>query len=507
MRKIIMCFILISQCQLFLANSTTDAEVILQDLYRQFGDTRIELPSIELVQSKDFVAAYFPGSNKIQIEEKAMEICQTFGDDKNAAIAFIIGHELAHAFQDHLHEDENTSFLAYDKVSTKCAHHILKKKEHEADIFGAFGAYVAGYKIHRVFPEILNKIYEQYELTDEQLVNYPSKALRNQTAEKVKNQVDSLILLFDAGTKLSLLGQHELSAQCYEKISKTYKGSEVNNNAGVNYLLEAINSLSYTIDPFIFPIEISGSDRLQKAKKTGDSKDLNAEEMSHRIKLIEKGQMLFKAVLNQDAFNPAAVNNYAISLAMMENYHEALGFLETKRNNIDFEDFPALLMTEALVQNLLGARAAAPMETLHKLSSSEDERINTLAKTNLALATGQQATGELDAPEACSYETLAFLDLSNMKNYASESSKVNNSLSYKSLNLKNKSKSQILFFNTTHGEAYLVSDQSNSLINASAANIYFQEGKISTCVTESGVKLIQLSQSKHISYLVSNVSQ
>ncbi len=492
--------------QFLLANSSSEAETILKNLYKQFGDTRIELPHIEIVNSEDFVAAYYPGSNKIQIEEKAMQICASFGSDKEAAIAFIIGHELAHAFQDHLHDDENTSFIAYDKVATKCSKHILQKKEHEADIFGAFGAYVAGYKIHRVFPAILNKIYDGYSLTDTKLVNYPPKEVRNQSAEKVKKQVDSLIVLFDAGTKLSLLGEYDLSAQCYENIIDSYKGSEVVNNAGVNYLLEAIHTPEYNIDPFVFPIEINTNTRLQKAKKTGDSKDLNPEEMSKRIELIEKGQALFKQVLAQDQNNPSTVNNYAISLALLENYHEALGFLQTKRLNIDFEDFPSLLLTEALIQNLLGAKASSPMQTLKNLMDSNDDRIKDLAAMNLAIAKGEQDVSTSLNPTICSFETLDFNDLSSMKHYAGKQSNINSSLRFQSLDLKNEAKSNVLFFDNHQAEHFLITDHSSADIGATIGSVYNQNAPIKSCKTTDGVSIIQIMEAKQITYLVSNMA-
>ena len=72
------------------------AQKILNDLYRAAGQYDHEIPTLEMAEGNQRVAAYFPSKNTISIDEKALEICASMGIESKNALAFLIGHELAH---------------------------------------------------------------------------------------------------------------------------------------------------------------------------------------------------------------------------------------------------------------------------------------------------------------------------------------------------------------------------------------------------------------------------
>ncbi len=483
------------------SNTNDDVANIVKQLYIKLGDTRIEMPTVEVVDSETFVAAYYPGSNRIKIEQKAIEVCQSFGEYSNDALAFILGHELTHAFQKHLDHDHNTSFLAYDKIGDQKDKHLLKAKEREADVTGAFGAFAAGYKIHKVFPGILDRLYSAYDLTDSQLSNYPALSIRNQSAVEVQKEVDNLIAVFDAGTELSIMGEFALSNQCFEMVHSKYNSIELINNMGVNYLLQAINLTTQNLDPYVYPIEISTDERLKKAKKTGDSKDLNAEEMSLRLDCIEKAQSLFSKAIELNPLNSSTVNNFAISFALNRQYHEALGLLASKRSNIDFEDFPQLLLTEAIIQLHLKAETPNPVKKLKSLSESGDNRIENLALINLNIHQGTNK--ELSTSNiVCEYPIFETFELLNIKPSKVESQLKNEDIQIEKWTLKNDLKSVITQITINDQSVFIVKNNGEIPGSNPANQLYTANGVIQKCMTDKGIPLASTEDGKKVYYLI-----
>ena len=89
---------------------------LFDQLYAVNGITRIKKPALSMSGENVKVAAYYPSKNAIVLDEKAWQICRSMGRDSLAALAFIFGHELAHAFQTEIRDGRvKTNFLAYDK--------------------------------------------------------------------------------------------------------------------------------------------------------------------------------------------------------------------------------------------------------------------------------------------------------------------------------------------------------------------------------------------------------
>ncbi|MEO1264042.1 MAG: hypothetical protein AAFZ15_34875, partial [Bacteroidota bacterium] len=236
------------------------AQQILDDLYEVSGQFVQEKPSLLLSDENKRVASYSPSKNLITIDKKALEICESMGNEKANALAFLIGHELTHAFQKEVRmHGETTHFLAYD-------HHYdnMVRTEKVADIQGVFTGYLANYGMQKAIPVVLEKIYGAYGLMGKQLPNYPTFEERMASAREVIRLVDELIDLFETNAYLLALGEYKEASYILEYIIEYYQGHEIQNNLGVCYLYSAKEFIDNEIDQFAFPVRLDGSSNLQK---------------------------------------------------------------------------------------------------------------------------------------------------------------------------------------------------------------------------------------------------
>ncbi|MFT5647622.1 MAG: hypothetical protein ACI976_002314, partial [Aureispira sp.] len=86
---------------------------IYQQLKKAIGDQRTTLPKLLILNREKRVAAYREMDNSIIIEKKAYDICQSMGVQAESALAFLIGHELTHFYQqtDWKRNSRTTHFL------------------------------------------------------------------------------------------------------------------------------------------------------------------------------------------------------------------------------------------------------------------------------------------------------------------------------------------------------------------------------------------------------------
>ncbi len=87
---------------------------------------------------------------RIVVERKALETCATFGARTNDAVAFLLGHELAHFSMGHGWGMDFQRISDHSKVKAEMAQAFENNKayhlfETQADHRGAFFAYIAGY--------------------------------------------------------------------------------------------------------------------------------------------------------------------------------------------------------------------------------------------------------------------------------------------------------------------------------------------------------------------------
>lgn len=299
------------------------AQQILDKIYESNDNMLFLKPSLEIVDEEWAVATYYPRANTIKLEKRAIEICQSFGTDGEAALAFIIGHELAHAFQRSKSSfAEPASYL--ELGLTDVAHN--KEQEREADIFGVFSAYLSGYKTIKVLPTLIQKLYEGYGLMDKSLVKYPELGIRKRTAREVRKKVEELIHIFEVANHLSVIGEYELAASSYQYISKYYQGPEILNNEGVSYALHAINFTANNVDDYLYPLEIDLNTRLRRPRLLEGDRALSPTERRYREKYLLKALKIFEdaLLLNPNYFS-ADINIISV-LCLMGKHQQAIDY-------------------------------------------------------------------------------------------------------------------------------------------------------------------------------------
>jgi hypothetical protein len=330
---------------------TQQAQQILADLYTTIGNTNIAQPSIEIRNTTTHVAAYDPISNTIILENQAIVACETMPNPKNA-LAFLIGHELTHAFQ--THHKEQSNFLAYNKSLISNT-----RMEQTADVQGAFMAYLAGYQITNI-PNLIDVLYKLYQLDGQSIPNYPSKKERKNTAFTVQQEVERLVKIFEIGNYLMLAEEYYAATCAYKEMLKYYQGREIYNNLGVAHALYALNFSAENVDEFVYPIEFDTESRLKKKKPAAGGKDLSLTDKAERAKHLNFALTYFKYAKTYDKNYIVADINALCILDLQDNYEAAMQFYT--KNQLDqastYQKYPKEKERASLVQAIIQTKHA-----------------------------------------------------------------------------------------------------------------------------------------------------
>jgi len=237
------------------ANPTDLALVqkVYQSITEAVGDYRRNLPTIQLRNETSSIAAYRNADNKIFIENKALDICKTFGAQTEAALAFLISHELSHFYQKH---DWGESGFGTSFVQDQTTFNRHKIDEEEADTYGAFITHLAGYNTIQIIPDLLEKLYVAYDLKSSDLSAYPSLAERKKVAEQACAKSQELISVFDVGNYLLASGEYTLAANNYAHVLQYIKCKELYNNLGIANLYATLRIPERGIKDYQYPVEL-----------------------------------------------------------------------------------------------------------------------------------------------------------------------------------------------------------------------------------------------------------
>ena len=280
----------------FIAFGQTSKQALVTEIFNRMC-AELEVPEgrrprLVIKNETGTGASYSKLSHTISIDKKLLESFTAFKELESNAIAFVVGHELCHALEKDRHD---THFLAYDQ--SQGATYL---NEQNADIQGAFLAYISGYNCLPLIAETIEVLYSQYHLSP-QLKGYPDKSERIESVLLVREQVESLIALFKAANLLLLAEHYSSAGSIFEKISQYYPSPEVNSNIAVSYILEAINLGAYNYFKYSLPIEVSWNLRLEKPGLDPGQKDYEPEVIRKRELLFKKADIQLKKSLE---YNP-----------------------------------------------------------------------------------------------------------------------------------------------------------------------------------------------------------
>lgn len=302
------------------------AQEVFNNLVNAYASTKSS-PSLKVLpkSASKVVAQYitYP-SPSIQIDETLYDICMSLGKDSANALAIILGHELAHYYNDHSWCSDYAFALRNSTLGNtlnKVSKESKIEKESVADSYGLFYSTLAGYKPFDVFSPLLDKIYKQYKLP-EIVPGYPSKKERKEINKIQKGKIDGLVPVFEAGLVLQHLKYYEEAAACFEYLTKFFPGREMYNNYGVSKLSQALNYRPQETVSFIYPIEVDASSRIYSQAERGDD-TLNKE---NRFKeLIQNAKTAFEKAISLDPKYVRSYINLACLYDIRGNYQAALG--------------------------------------------------------------------------------------------------------------------------------------------------------------------------------------
>ncbi len=307
------------------------AQRVYDELVQVIGDGRTP-PQMQILaqggRGRMKVAWFLPRAHTITLEERAYDLCVAQGADSLDALAALLGHELAHFYQDHgWVGDFGNGFadLEVGQMLGDLQQNPVKvvELEAEADYFGGYFGYMAGYNTLQATPSLLESIYTEYAL-DGDMEGYPALAERQEIARRSQDQLGQLVPVFEAGQQLLLIGHYPEAARCFEFIGRTFPSREIHNNAGVAWLQGALELGAAAALDLVLPVELDGQTRLrqEQAGARGERSGLDAKQM------IEAGRMAFERARVKDPQYSTAYTNLACLALVRGESQAALNLAE-----------------------------------------------------------------------------------------------------------------------------------------------------------------------------------
>ncbi len=245
------------------------ARGVFDRLVETKGVRNMPVPKFRMVNSQRNVAWSNAENAEIGLEEKAYDICVSFGADSLNALAGILAHELTHYYEKH----GWTEMFAADFSTMESSSAIARLDQHlpqetQADYLGGFLAYAAGYQTLEITPAFLEKVYQAYGF-NETMTGYPSLVERKEMATASLQRCQQLIHVFDMANYLVALGDYGAAKQYYQYILNDFQSREMYNNQGVATTLEAMALFSKKELRFAYPIELDAASRLSGGNRGG----------------------------------------------------------------------------------------------------------------------------------------------------------------------------------------------------------------------------------------------
>ena len=411
-----------------IAGVDDDARRIFDDLVRAIGDRKTE-PKLE-IRKADIIAQYMPNSNRIVISESFLKFAEEQPHTLEI-LALVLGHELAHHFEDHGSRIEKS--YSPDSNQENTYHDKKLELEKEADLFAIYFAYMAGYPITHLGKHFLKELYEEFKIGKS--IHYPSLEERTIIYEQARNEIEKLIHQFEAGKLLLLVGYPESAAFCFENIAEQFWSPEVWNNTGVAYFFSALPYFpkEHLAASVSFPIELADNLLKDKIKGQERSMTLREEEATiFRINLLHRAKESFEKSLIYDPYSFSALNNLFIVQLLLavedgKSWYEGNSYMFMSRQSFKrlefFHETKAGKKAQFLIlEGLLKTFIQDEKKAKELYSQAIEEFDHPSAKINLAVLNGEPIDLR-DNDAYCPDKMLFGIDLISMRKTAATEKK------------------------------------------------------------------------------------
>jgi tetratricopeptide (TPR) repeat protein len=375
---------------------------IYNRLVQARGDFRFPVPSFSLVAEERRVAGIDYDQLSIVLEEKALAVCNSFGTDADAAIAFLLAHELTHYYEKHAWRsgfaDENRDLkigIEMNKLADDAAN------ETEADYLGGFLAYSAGYGVFQRGAEIIQSLYRAYGLKNE-IPGYPSLSDRQALSRRTAERLVALVDVFEMANLLSVTGKYKLAFEYYRFLLQEYQSREIYNNLGVTATLDALE-LSAT-PKYRYPIQLDLESSAEKAGMPAP----DAPELKEKFR---QAILLFDAAISLDPNYAPAYLNKACVYALMGDLARARFYANTEaRQASKTGNYPKVAQDIDVLMGIIEARSNNT-KAAQTLFTNAEKAGSALAKINLRVLLKQPALKEIPPSPTLGIEKIDNLSL------------------------------------------------------------------------------------------------
>ncbi len=263
----------------------------------------------------------------IYIDEKIYDLSRRFGKDSLDALACIVGHELAHLFEKHSFSIGMTGMMGL--VDANTGGKALSKQdkvslESQADYYGLFYGYLAGYKTFQLLPQMLDLIYKEYKLP-ESLDGYPSKKERIATATTAITELSQITTVLNVGEILYLQKQYDDAAIAFEYLLQKFPSRDIYNNLATIRINQASKLFNNEELYFAYPYEFDAVARLRAGTERSGGGNTEQAKLQRRRELLKEAKQHLKRAILLDANYLTAYINLACIYALEGNYELAIG--------------------------------------------------------------------------------------------------------------------------------------------------------------------------------------
>lgn len=182
---------------------------------------------------------------KILIDPGLLEVCESFGNQRDKALAFVFG-QIIYSYID------GSSFSI---MPDSLARPSDKSRFLKCDKKGIIYAYMAGYPMLGIYAQLLREIYNHYGKPNAVFLQY-----RLRQGKTLSEKLKQFFLTFQTANYLLMANEGLAAHECYEYILKEYNSKEIYNNAGAN-LLKMIMEDDHK-RKFLYPIILDFSSNL-----------------------------------------------------------------------------------------------------------------------------------------------------------------------------------------------------------------------------------------------------
>lgn len=316
---------------------TSDKHIttVFNKLVAAYGHAKAA-PKLKIVHSNSRLntpARYYSSpSPTIKVDAYLYTICNRFGAEKHNALAIVLGHELAHYYNDHTFCADFAFAIRKEQTGLSSKLKALSKTEKlaletEADHNGLFYSCMAGYKPFGIYPKLLDAIYKDYQLP-EHVTDYPSKTERKALNLQAQEKVKKLHALFIKGIADGKKGNYDCAIEKFETINRHFPSRENYNNIGVYYTLKALSiypiSRAAYLKPkrFTYPVQIDKDSRLVLQTQTRSTSFETQKTIKTSLLNAKKS---FEKSISLDPVYYNAFINLACVYDLLDNPEAALG--------------------------------------------------------------------------------------------------------------------------------------------------------------------------------------